>query len=73
MCYHPPITDRSVINMSRFPLALLFSGLILGGCGTKGALSMPPGPAPDPLLGKAPARQEAGAHHVNTDTSSPTR
>jgi len=35
--------------MSR--IAFLLLALCLAGCGTKGPLEMPPGPAPQPLLG----------------------
>ncbi|MGE5386259.1 MAG: LPS translocon maturation chaperone LptM [Betaproteobacteria bacterium] len=39
--------------MSRIPLILFILGL--AACGNKAALTLPPGPAPAPLLGTAPA------------------
>jgi predicted small lipoprotein YifL len=36
-------------------LTFLFLIFALSACGTRGALQLPPGPAPEPLFGKRPA------------------
>lgn len=56
--------------MSRFAAALLFAGLVLCGCGTKGPLSLPPGSPPEPVLGTAKARPVAEVD-ATTDNKTP--
>ena len=44
--------------MSKY-IAVLLAGCavaLLPACGMKGALELPPGPGPEPLLGRKPAR-----------------
>ena len=53
--------------MSRIAAVLLL--LSLAACGARGALVLPPGPVPEPLLGypKAPAKPVATRPDVSTD------
>jgi predicted small lipoprotein YifL len=66
--------------MSRIAAVILT--LCLAGCGMKGALVLPPGPAPEPLFGnpkpapapptKSPANETAGNEaDVSTDKKTP--
>jgi len=55
--------------MTRIAAVLLTIGL--AACGMKGPLVLPPGPAPEPLLGTPKAAKPAakiGADDVSTDT-----
>lgn len=61
--------------MKKTPAALLISLLLcLSACGTRGALTLPPGPPPEPLFGRLkpvnPATPATPAVDVSTPASS---
>jgi len=52
LCYHPAIVEGTR-NMPNKILAALVATLTISisACGMRGSLVMPPGPAPEPVLG----------------------
>lgn len=57
--------------MSRLlAITLVFA---LAACGLKGPLTLPPGPAPDPLLGKAKNAPSAQPTNNGSDVSTPPK
>lgn len=56
---------RTLMRRTLFPAILLIALGTLAGCGTRGSLTLPPGPAPKPVLGtdegRAPPSLNAAA------------
>lgn len=52
-------------------LLLVLTPLLIAACGTKGPLTLPPGPPPPPLLGNPPAQSGKTAPAPTTSTAPP--
>jgi predicted small lipoprotein YifL len=66
LCYHLFSIDRLVIMTKIFAILLVFT---LSACGYRGPLLLPPGPAPEPLLGTPKPAKPAPTKPTESDIS----
>jgi predicted small lipoprotein YifL len=66
LCYHPASVDQRLIMPKIFAVLLVFT---LSACGYRGPLMLPPGPAPEPLLGTPKPAKPAVTKPIVSDVS----